>query len=57
MLAITERKNEANKLNATPPSCCQYRVRQHIHDTTFIGIMVDSLEVIIKKMFMSEAFH
>ena len=40
MLAITERKNEANKLNATPPSCCQYRVRQHIHDTTFIGIMV-----------------
>ena len=57
MLAMTESKKEVSISKPTPPSCCQYRVRQHIHDTTFIGIMVDSLEVIIKKMFMSEAFH
>lgn len=45
MLAITERKNEVNKLNTASPSCCQCRVRQHIEDITVMENREDRIQL------------
>lgn len=46
MLAITERKKEVSKSKPTPPSCCQYRVRQQVKDIIIMDKREDRIQLI-----------